>query len=175
MAPVGAIFISQRYVPIRQPALYFGFLNLGGHMHWSLHQLLMVVILSGVILRIDRLFEEHNWKRRWKWLICILVLFISGYSDQRGWPARIDDVGDFVYISGVVQKPADTRDGKIFIWVRLKTNPELPFAIELDYDTELEKRVNIANMQSILQGEMSVDMSQFKPVKTKKVYGYTKI
>lgn len=144
-------------------------------MDWSLHQLLMVIMLSGVIIRIGKLFDEHKWKHSWKWLIFIFILFLSGFSDQRGWPARIDDVDEFVYISGVAQKPTPDSDGKIFIWVRLKTKPELPFSIELAYDAELEKRVNLANMQSILQGEMSVDMSQFKSVKTKKVYGYTKI
>jgi hypothetical protein len=175
MAPAGAIFISQRYVNIYQCPLYFGFLYLGGHMHWSLHQLLMVVILSGLILRIDKMFDDHQWKHRWKWLILIVVFGFSGFSDQRGWPAKIDVTDDFVYISGVVQPPTPHNDGKIFIWVRLKTNPELPFAIELEYDSELEKRINLANMQSILNGEMSVDMTQFKEVTTKKVYGFTRI
>jgi hypothetical protein len=145
-------------------------------MHWSLHQWLMVVILSGVVLRIDKLFDERGWKQRWKLLVFIVVMFFCGFSDQRGWPARLDDVDNFVYISGVVQKPTADDDGKIFIWVRLKTNPKLPFAIELPYDDELAKRVNLANLQSIIEGEMSVDISQFKPIRQpKKKHEYTEI
>lgn len=134
-------------------------------MHWSLHQLLMVVLLSGLILRIDKLFAERKWKNIWKWGIFIVILFFSGYSDQRGWPSRTADVEDFVFISGVVQKPTANYAGKIYIWVRLKSKPDIPFAIELDYDEDLAKKVNLANLKSIIDGEMSIDMSQFKEIK----------
>lgn len=156
--------------------LYFGFLYLGGKMDWSLHQWLMVAMLSGVILRIDILFTERKWKSRWKWVIFLILMFLSGYSDQRGWPSRTDDIDNFTYISGVVQQPTENVKGKIFIWVYRNTGPKLPFAIELDYDEELAKRVNIANFQSILNGEMSVDMRQFKEInEPKKKNGYISI
>lgn len=145
-------------------------------MDWSLHQWLMVVMLSGVILRIDILFTERKWKSRWKWVIFLILMFLSGYSDQRGWPSRTDDIDNFTYISGVVQQPTENVKGKIFIWVYRNTGPKLPFAIELDYDEELAKRVNIANFQSILNGEMSVDMRQFKEInEPKKKNGYISI
>lgn len=145
-------------------------------MDWSLHQWLMVAMLSGVILRIDILFTERKWKSRWKWVIFLILMFLSGYSDQRGWPSRTDDIDNFTYISGVVQQPTENVKGKIFIWVYRNTGPKLPFAIELDYDEELAKRVNIANFQSILNGEMSVDMRQFKEInEPKKKNGYISI
>lgn len=134
-------------------------------MHWSLHQFFMVFLWAAVVCRIDMLFAEHGWKSRWKIPVVLLVIFVSGFSDQRGWPARIDDIEKFTYISGVVEKPSAGNAGKIYIWVRLENNPKLPFAIELEYDDELAKRINVANLQSILHGEMSIDMRQFKEVK----------
>jgi hypothetical protein len=94
---------------------------------------------------------------------------MTGYSSERGWPVKQEDFDDFVFISGVVQKPTDVdEEGHIFLWVRVKDNPNKPYAIELPYSDELAKQVDLANLKSILEGEMKVDMTQFHLVKERK-------
>ena len=138
-------------------------------MSWSANQFMMVMLMVGVVCKADMIIGKYPSKlqKAVQWAVFVFIVAICGFSLDRGWPVHKDDVEDFVFISGVVQEPTEFEKGKVFIWVRIKDDPKRPYAIELDYDKELAKQVHLANLKSVLEGEMSIDMKDI--VKSKEV------
>jgi hypothetical protein len=145
-------------------------------MSWSANQFMMVILMVGVVLKVDKMFGKYPTRLQHmiRYGLFAFVVVISGITMDRGWPVHKADMDNFVFISGVVQEPTSDSEGKIYIWVRIKDDPSRPYAVELDYTPELAKAVHLANLKSVLDGEMSVDLKDI--VQNKKIrYEYKAI
>lgn len=131
-------------------------------MSWSANQFMMVMLMVGLVCKLDGIFglKPNKLQNAMKWGLFLVMVAVCGISLDRGWPSYRDDIDNFVFISGVVQEPAKGDPGHIFLWVRMQENPNKPFSVELPYDAELAKRVHIANLNSVLNGELSIKVSQ---------------
>jgi hypothetical protein len=127
-------------------------------MNWSLFQCVITLMFVCLAVRIMNLSSQP--KRLVAKVLTVLALvsvfFLAGISVDRGWPSREALPTEFVFIHAVVQKPAKQNAGYIVVLIRVKEHPDLPHSVVLPYTEELGITLELASMQTILEGEIPV-------------------
>ena len=132
-------------------------------MNWSLFQCFVTVIFACLAFKLVDMSDKprRGWAKALTATGLVLVFFMAGISVDRGWPSRNSLPNEFIFIHAVVQK--DTQN--IVVLIRTKENPAVPYSVVLPYTEELGITLELANLQTLLEGEI--------PVSYKEGSGYT--
>lgn len=127
-------------------------------MDWSFYQCFVTVMFCGLVFKLDSMSQKprRSW-RKWATIaVAIVIFFASGITLERGWPSRHELPHEFIFLHAVVQPPSATSTGMIVVLIRTKEHPELPFSVILPYSEELGVTLELASMQTLLEGEIPV-------------------